>query len=405
MLTAPPEFTARPVRRPGRIGPLSTTQILVAELCLVAVVAAGLRGPVPLAVASGVAAVLLTVFFARRGHRWWLEHRALVADHRRRRADAGRTTGAHDRSGSAAGSGPVLDALRGLAPGLAVADVSTADGGTVGVGRDGAGWFSTVALAPDAPPVPLDTLVGLLAGADQPGVLMQLGTQTVPAPSPDVHPSSPAGTSYRQVLAGLGNAPVPAHRETAISVRIDAYALAEALQDHTADPEEAAALVASLARKVATGLRRIGVGCRTLDARQLVALLARSCDVEPGPLATAGAPPAEEWTHWRSARLIHRTYWLRTWPAPADGLGSLFAWAATAPAAQTTVTLVIDPSGGTDVAVRAFVRLATRPDTDLGDLDRVLVDGARRVGADLLPLDGEQGPATYATAPTGGGAG
>ncbi len=134
-------------------------------------------------------------------------------------------------------------------------------------------------------------------------------------------------------------------------------------------------------------------------------MLARSCDVEAGSLAE-GTQVDEEWTHWRSARLVHRTYWVKTWPTSAGEIGSLFAWAATAPAAQTNVALVLNAAAdGDDVAVRAFIRLATRPDADLAALDRVLVEGVKRVGAELSPLDGEHGPAAYATAPTGGGAG
>jgi hypothetical protein len=71
------------------------------------------------------------------------------------------------------------------------------------------------------------------------------------------------------------------------------------------------------------------------------------------------------------------------------------------------VALVLGSSQSSagDVPVRAFIRLATRPDADLRALDRVLVEGVRRAGAELQPLDGEHGPAVYATAPTGGGAG
>ena len=411
--TTPPAAAdvVRAVPRRGRLGPLNLAQILAAEAALLAVVAAATRGAVPLLIAAGISAVLLPVVFARRQNRWWLEHRSVARDHRRRRA-----------ARPDPDAGPVLAALRTVAPGLTVRDVSTPDRATVGVAQDDSGWFSVVALGPDDPgpdaagPVPLDTLVGVLAAADQPGVVLSLVTHTVPAPSPDVHPASPAGSSYRQLLASAG--PVPAYRESSLSVRVDARALAEALHDHTADPEAAAALAAGLGRRVATSLRRQGRTGHTLDAAGLVALLARSCDVEPGSLAgppaagsPGGGPPAagspgvdEQWTHWRSGRLLHRTYWVRVWPA-ASGIGSFFAWAATAPAAQISVALVLGAVGGDEVPVRAFLRFAVRPDTDLGALDRLLEDGARRAGAELQALDGEQGPAAYASAPTGGGAG
>jgi type VII secretion protein EccE len=392
------EASVRAVPRRGHLGPLSLAQILVAEVSLVALVAAATQGPGPILIAALGAAALLLIFFARRQHRWWLEHRRIARDHRRRRAA---------RLDTRAGS--VLAALRTVAPGLGVRDIAPAEegGAAVGVARDEAGWFSVVVLdqaapvQPDLAPIPLDSLVGILAGTEQPGVVLELVTHTVPAPSPDVHPASPAGSSYRQLVEAVSPAPVPAHRESSISVRVDAHTLAEALLDHTADPETAAELVAGLARKVSTNLRRLGVTGRVLDAGELLALLARSCDVDTPP---PGEGLDEAWTHWRSARLVHRTYWLKTWPGSATEIGSLFAWAATAPAAQTSVALVLT-AGGDDVAVRAFIRLATRPDADLAALDRVLLEGVRRAGAELQPLDGEHGPAAYATAPTGGGAG
>ncbi|GAA2666851.1 type VII secretion protein EccE [Actinoplanes palleronii] len=390
----------RAIPRRGQVGPLSLTQIVVAELSVLATVAAALQGPLPALIAGGLGLTLIVVFFARQRGRWWLEHRQIARHHARRRA-----------ARLATGSGPVLAALRTIAPGLTVRDIEAHDGVRAGVAKDEAGWFSVVALSPAAPmhhdaaPIPLDALVSVLAATEQPGVVLELVTHTVPAPSPDVHASSPAGSSYRQLVETLSPAPVPAHRESTISVRVDARVLAEALYDHTADLEAAAALVAGLGRKVATSLRRVGIDCRVLDAGELLAVLARSCDVEAGSLAE-GSQVDEEWTHWRSARLVHRTYWVKTWPTSAGEIGSLFAWAATAPAAQTSVALVLNAAAdGDDVAVRAFVRLATRPDADLDALDRVLVEGVRRVGAELQPLDGEHGPAVFATAPTGGGAG
>ncbi|ATO80897.1 Otogelin [Actinoplanes sp. SE50] len=390
----------RAIPRRGQVGPLSLTQIVVAEVAVLATIAAALQGPIPALVTGVAGLILIIVFFARQQGRWWLEHRQIARHHARRRAAAPET-----------GAGPVLAALRTIAPGLAVRDMTAQDGARAGVAKDEAGWFSVVALTPAAPvhhdaaPIPLDALVSVLAATEQPGVVLELVTHTVPAPSPDVHASSPAVSSYRQLVESLSPEPVPAHRESTISVRVDARVLAEALHDHTADLETAAALVAGLGRKVATSLRRIGIACRVLDADELLAALARSCDVEAGSLAE-GAQVDEDWTHWSSARLIHRTYWVKTWPTSAGEIGSLFAWAATAPAAQTSVALVLNAAAdGEDVAVRAFIRLATRPDADLGALDRVLLEGVKRVGAELQPLDGEHGPAAYATAPTGGGAG
>ena len=386
MSAATDDAEVKAVPLAGHLGALSISQLVLAEVALLMTAAAATRGLVPGLVTAAVAAVLLLIFFARRHNRWWIEDRMVAWQHRRRR-----------RTAVDAGAGPIL-ALRAVAPGLSVRDVSAPDGARVGVARDDAGWFSVVALTPTAPvhqeaaPVPLDALVGVLAATEQPGILLQLVTHTVPAPSLDVHPASPAGGSYRQLALSLSPVAVPAHRESYVCVRIDARGLAEALLDHNADPEIAADLVASLGRKVATSLRRIGIACRVLDTSDLIASLARSCDVESG---TAGQV-REEWTRWHSTRLAHRTFWLKTWPSSASTISALLDWAAAVPAAQT---------GEDDVAVRALIRLAARPEDDLAALEHALLNGVARFGGELRPLDGEHGPAAYATAPTGGGAG
>ncbi|WP_229073865.1 type VII secretion protein EccE [Actinoplanes sp. DH11] len=370
--------------RRGHLGPFGLARILTIEGALLLIIGAATQGLVPALITTVAAASVLAVVLARKQGRWWLEHRSLTSDHRRRRAARREVE-----------QGPVLAALRTIAPGLTVHDRDD----RTGVARDESGWFGVVALDPPAP-VPLETLTAQLAATEQPGITLELVTHTVPAPSPDLPAASPAGASYRQLAATISPAPVPAHREATVSVRVDARALAESVQDHTTDPESAATLTAALTRKVATNLRRLGVTGRVLDSAELLALLARSCDVEAGPEAVD-----EEWTHWRSNHLVHRTYWLETWPNSITEIGPLFAWAATAPAARTTVALIVGASTGDDPAIRAFVRLATRPGAGWETLDRVLQEGVRRADGELRPLDGEHGPATYATAPTGGGAG
>jgi hypothetical protein len=81
--------------------------------------------------------------------------------------------------------------------------------------------------------------------------------------------------------------------------------------------------------------------------------------------------------------------------------GALLDWFTTIPAAFTSVSLTLAPNG-TDVDIRCLARLATTPDR-LRPAADALRTGARTANAELFPLDGEQRPAVYATAPTGGG--
>ncbi|HEU4423909.1 MAG TPA: type VII secretion protein EccE [Pilimelia sp.] len=391
---APPILLPR--RRPGHLGPLHITQLLLAEVVLVAVAATLTRSAVAAAGVALVGAVLLLFALGRRQGRWWLEQRLMARRYRRRRRDT---------AGMPYGADPRLAALRRLAPGLVVNDVAVADGAQVGVARDDAGWYAVAALTPNPPArddpggVPLDVIAAALAEAEQPGAVLQVVTRTVPAPSVKIHPSSPAGQSYRRLLARFGAPPVPADRDTWVAVRLEARMLAEAVTDAGADLDAVPAVVAALVRRVARSLRHVGVRHRLLDADALLDALVRSCDLEPP------SPPEmrEDWSAWHSSRLAHRSFWIRGWPAPALA-GGLLNWLSTAAAAMTSVALVIVPDEDPQlVDLRALVRVAA-PEGDLAAVCQALTDGAREAGADLFPLDGEQGPAVYASAPTGGGA-
>lgn len=388
-----------PRRRPGHLGPLNLTQLLLAEAVLVAVLLALTRNAVLGAAVGVVGLLVLLLALARRRGRWWLERQLMTRQYRRRRRAAS----------PVAGDDPRLAALQRLAPGLTVENVAVADGAQVGVARDDAGWYAVAAVTPtrstrdDQGGIPLEALAAALADADQPGVALQVVTQTVPAPALDAHPSSAAGQSYRQLLTRFGAVPVPADRETWVAVRLDARSLAESVADGDADLDAAPALVAALVRRIAKALRHDGVAHRLLDADALLAALARTCDLEPVAPSGEPAQPREDWSTWHSARLAHRSFWLRGWP-PLEQASALLNWLSTAPAAMTNVALVLAPDENHRmIDLRALVRVSA-PAADLDAICQALVSGAGQARADLFPLDGEQGPAVYASAPTGGGA-
>jgi type VII secretion protein EccE len=388
-----------PRRRPGYLGPMHITQLLVVEGTLAAVLATLTQAVPVIAAAAASAAVLLLVTLGRVKGRWWIERRLMLRRYRRRRQHE--ATAGH-------GGDPRVAAMRRLAPGLTVENVPLAGGSQVAVARDEAGWFAVAAVPGRSSmrdgqgDLPLDTLAAALAEVEQPGAVLQVVIQAVPAPSPQAPESAPAGQSYRQLLERSGQAFVPSDRSVWIAVRLDARSLAEALAGHTANVETAPAVVAALLRRVAKALRPVGIEPRLLDADGLLTALVDSCDLTE-PLAGLEQPAPETWSAWRSARFSQRCYWIRRWPPVerASGLlNSLFA----VPAAMTCVALIMAPDErGQMVDLRALVRIGTAP----ADLDRTcqrLVRGARKAKAELFPLDGEQAPAAYAAAPTGGGA-
>jgi type VII secretion protein EccE len=387
--------TLRAKRRTGRIGPFHAVQLLIVEAVALVVLALVARGPVVVGGAAAVGVVLILVSLARRRGRWWLESRLMSWQFRRRRRvppNTGRTDAR-------------LGALRSLAPGLAVANVAGPDGKPVGVARDEAGWYAVAVVSPAAPMrddpaagLRIDRLARVVADAGHPGAVLQVVTHTVTAPTVELNRDSLAEQSYRQLLDTSGQVTLPRDRVTWIAVRLEAHTLAEeSIEGAESDP---AVLTAALARRVANLLRRTGRDCALLDAENLVAALARSCDLEPSARAGTAREAHEDWAAWHSGPLAHTTFWLRDWPQVPE-IPALLQGMASVPAAVNSVALILAPDGD-GVDLRCLVRLATPPER-LAAACESLVRGAEQMHARLFRLDGEQGPAVYASAPTGGG--
>lgn len=388
-------------RRPGHLGPVHIAQLLLVEVALVAVVAAAGAGAVPFVVTVIVTTALLLAVTWRSNGRWWLE-RTLMVHRLRRRQRVGPDPDRGD---------PRLAALSALVPGLTLIDVPTADGRKVGVARDDAGWYAAAvrdvgtAMRQDpSPPVPLDVLAGALVETGQPGTTLQVVRLMLTAPSLDTHPSSLAGESYRQLVSGCDGAGTVAEDLTWVAVRLNARELAENALHPDLDLTRAPAVVAALVRNAAKSLRRVGVSTRPLDRAGLLTALARSLglDVQLEP----GAEPAhhvEEWTSWHSSGLAHRCFWIRRWP-PLEQCGELLDRLAAVPATMTHTALTVTPTGSDEFDLRGLVRVSA-PVWHLDWTSEEVLRQAAELDAELVPLDGEHGPAAYASAPTGGGAG
>jgi ESX secretion system protein EccE len=384
-----------PRRRPGYIGRLHLLQLLVVEFALFGAFAAFVFGALAGTTAVLIAVGLVAITLARWQGRWLLERRVMTSRY-------------HGRRRLVLASGlptAPLPALHRLAPGLTVENVLIQGGVQVGVGRDEAGWFAAAALAPgvmtgESGRVPLDLLAASIADADQAGAVVQVVVQTVPTPATEGKPNW-AQQSYRELLAAVGGEPLVADRVTWVVIRIDARRLAEAIGDHNADVSSAPSVVASLLRRLVTSLRQAGVSPRIVDADGLVAVLLRSCDLEPG--ASGPVAIGEKWSVWQSSQMAHRTFWIRNWPSVHHAY-ALFDALFAVPTVTTTMSLVLDPDSRTGlVDLTGLVRVSAPP-AELNSTCKAMVRAARKANADLFALDGEQAPATYASAPTGGGA-
>lgn len=386
-----PVLTRR--RRPGYIGPIHILQLLIVEAAIFGAFAAFVFGALAGTAAALVALGLVGLTLARWRGRWLLERRVMTWRYRRRQ-----------RLVRAAGPPTeALAVLRRLSPELSVENVPVPGGVSVGVARDDAGWFAAAAITPglvggEAGRVPLDLIAASIAESDQAGAVVQVVVQTVPPVTQATQNS--AEQSYRELLTSVGSGPLMADRATWVVIRIDARGLAEAIGDHNADVSSVPTVVASLLRRLVTSLRQAGVSPRLLDADGLVAALMSSCD--PEPATTGPVAPRERWTQWQSGNLSHRTFWIRNWPAIRQ-VPALFDALFAVPTATTTVSLILDPDPRTGlIELTGLVRVSA-PTQELDRTSKTMARAARKAKADLFPLDGEQAPATYASAPTGGG--
>ncbi len=385
--------TLIPRRRSGYLGPMHVIQLVLIEAAIIAVVLA-LRGGVPaLAGAVAVSLVVLVPALSRRQGRWLPERRAVSRQFRRRQGRSGRDARHQD---------PRLAALQTLAPGLSVADVEASDGSLVGVARDDAGWYAVAVLVPNSsmredprPALPLDALARTLSEARQPGAVVQVVTHTIPVPGG----GDAAGHSYRELAQRFGSVTIPVDQVTWVAVRLDARTLAEAGPAGPDETAQAPAVVAGMLRSLIKHLRPYDLFARPLDREGVLTALARSCDLIPANPA-APSQPREEWRGWHAGRLVHRAYWLRGWPSLAQA-GPLLDWLATAPAAMASVALIV-AADGDNLDLRCLVRVAAPPER-LNAVCEAVERGARTAHAELFELDGEQAPAVYASAPTGGG--
>ncbi|WP_229874442.1 type VII secretion protein EccE [Amycolatopsis deserti] len=358
----------RPVRGRGRLGVVSLARLLAFEIVLVVVAAVGVQELWALIAAGVIGLAVIVLMFGRSKGRWWTESLMLWMGFRSRRGTSGEKR-----------DDPRLTALCELAPDLVVEDIDGPGEGKLGMGSDEAGWFAVLEVTGGAdvatPPVPLAALARTAAEAEQAGVVMQVVTHSVPGREP--------GTRDRALW---------------VAVRLDARAVAESMIDSPGGRLDVPAVLAEITRRAERVLRRRGLNARMLTADEVVDALARSCDLLPG-----GGPARvhEAWESWHSTRLTHGCFWIQSWPDPDRGTG-LLAALAELPADLVSIALLLEPSfDGT--TLRCLVRVAATAQRyqQVCDLVKTL---AERNGARMSRLDGQHGPAVYASAPSGGGA-
>ena len=379
----------------NRLGPFTIAQLVAIEVAAVAIVAT-LGRPQPFLIGAGVlAAILFLVFFLRSGGRWMYQTMPM-----RRRLKARRKAAMQVKDD---------DLLEQLSPDIAISRVEDRDT-VIGVARDGGGWFAALAMGgPDGidAPVPFERLTRLFTEAGAPVSAIQVVAHTVPVGI--AIQGSPAAQSYQELLGGTA---AVVHQTSWLAVRLDLGDAADAAVNRGGGVEGVHKSLAVTVSRIGKALRNAGVNHRVLDEEQLRSALKQS-------LALATVSPTvnprtnETWKSWQAGGLEHITHRIRNWPSGMDTLPRVLDEVAAVPAAFTTVSVTISPGPVSRrapdgaplerrIEVRGLVRLSCDPNTSASVCGR-LRDAARQVGASLSRLDGEHGPAAYASAPTGGG--
>lgn len=369
--TVPAGPAGRPVlppdpRRRGRLGPVVVGQLVVVELCALAVYAVLGRPGWLVGTVAALAALVAVAAFARRGGRWWYED-LLLRRRLRRRGDRART--------AVAAGGAADPRLAALAPELTVIELIER-GTRLGIGQDGQGWFAAVALTG-----PLGAPAGSVDASMVDRALRVLTDFTAPVSSAQV-------VSHTLVWYPAPGAPPAAHRTVWLALRLS-------VSDARAEAVSRGGGMRGVHRTVAAGIGRLGkaltaagLGHRVLGRDEL-----RAAVVSAAGLDLAPETPAETWTGLRGGGWTQRCLALRT---RADApLGALVDAVTATSAPSHTVAAVVVPGGR---AVPPLLRVAAM-DNHVEALVKVVRDVARRCGTPARPLDGQHGPGVYATAP------
>lgn len=395
----PVSFTSR---NTSRLGPFTLLHLFAVEVAIG--VAAGIVGitlnkPTPSAmpwyIGGGVTILLLLVpVFLRSGGVWLYQ----AIPMRRRLAGRRQQLGLSN------------EPLHGLSPDLGISGIVERDT-DIGIGHDEGGWFAALAMGGVdgvTEPVPLNRLARLFTESGVPVSAIQVVGHTVPI-GLSGHDGSPASQSYQELLGGL---PAVVHHTSWLAVRMNTEDAMDAAVDRGGDVEGVHKALAVTVSRVGKLLKNAGVPNRVLDADDLRDTLRESLGLSaevPG-----GRQRTEEtWHQWRGDGLEHVTYRVSRWPTDEGTLPHLIDVLAAVPAVFTTASIILrpgtvearDPSGrpiDRRVDVECLIRI-TGDAQGASEAQARVRKAAEGLGAKLERLDGEQGPAAYASAPTGGG--
>ncbi|CCH15646.1 type VII secretion protein EccE [Micromonospora lupini] len=359
----------------GRIGPVLVGQLVVLEVCAVAVWAATAGPSWLLATVAALALAVVVAAFARRGGRWWFHDVLLRRRLRHRR----------ERAAAALAGGTATDPrLAALAPELDVIELT--DRGTrLGIGQDDQGWFAAVALQPVT-----GAAVGSVDAATVDRALRVLADFSAPVSRAQV-------VAHTLVWYPAPGAPPAAHRTVWVALRLT-------VRDARVETVSRGGGLPGVHRTLAAGIGRLGKALTAagLAHRPLGRDELRAAVVSAAGLDLVPEPPTESWRGLRGGGWTHHCLTLRGRPdAP---LGPLVDAITATSAPSHTVAAAVSPDGR---MAAPLLRVAAM-DNHVEALVKAVRDVAHRAGTPARPMDGQHGPGVYASAPVAsavGGAG
>lgn len=408
---SPSAFAPRPTSRLPQSGRSRLRTVVLVELALALVGAAWTVGPLAVAPAVAVAAVLVLFALGRRHGRPWHEWLAATRAFRgrvRRSAEVPVPPGTDPSFAPAVECDPALRtyAYRGRSRRQ--------------VGMVGDGTFLTAVLQVESDATALRAErgrqplpVGLVREAlEVDGIRLesaQIVLHTQPAPALHLPQQSVAVSNYAPLQAQTG---APTVRITWIALKLDPELCPEAVAARGGGLAGAQKSLVRAADQLASRLTGTGFRVTVLNEDEVAAAVATSACANPLMTAQAGLSELPERRTeespraWRCDNRRHTTYWVRRWPrlgaAGGPALHQLVALLTAVPALATTFSLTLGRDGRQGITVSGHVRVTGRSDAELSAARQVLEWGARQAATGLLRLDREQLPGMLATLPLGG---
>ncbi|MFH8611772.1 type VII secretion protein EccE [Streptomyces sp. NPDC018029] len=399
----------RPVA--DQLGSFRLLRLVLLELAAALLVAAWIIGPLALALASVVAAVLVLLAVVRRRgrpvHEWLGTARALKS---RQRSAAERSV--------PPGTDPAFAPAVECDPALRTYAYSGRDRREVGMIGDGTFVTAMLQVESDVTalradrgrqPLPVNLVRDAL---EVDGIRLesaQIVLHTQPAPALHLPQQSLAVSNYAPLQALTG---APAVRITWIALKLDPELCPEAVAARGGGLTGAQKCVVRVADQLASRLTGAGFHVTVLNQEEVASAIATSACANPLVTAQAGrAGVPERRTEespraWRCDNRRHTTYWVARWPqlggAGGPALPQVVALLTAVPALTTTFSLTLGRGARQEIALRGHLRVTGRGDAELVAARRALEQAARQAGTGLVRLDREQLPGMLATLPLGG---